>query len=106
MKLSMVDLEYVADVLDSFPEWDEHMRAEVYHAIDVAPDDVILDGDELEDYFRSEAHAAWDRIRFYILDYGTEKRWAVTLLEASGGEASPTKDEIVKSLERGVRLVR
>lgn len=102
----IVDPESVAVALDMFPDWDENMRAEVYHAIDVAPDDVILAFNEAKTYFNGEAHAAWMRIREYVLAPNDGKRWAYTLHEASGFESAPTKRELLESLWRGSVLIR
>lgn len=99
----MIDLEAVAVALDAFPDWDENMRAEVFHAIDVAPENILSPEDE-DDYFRSEAHAAWERIRVFPHEH-SESRWPVTLDESSGGEAAPTKEEILKALHRGARMI-
>lgn len=98
----MIDLEEVAVALDAFPHWDENMRAEVFHAIDVAPETYVTMGGE-EGYFKSEAYAAWERIREYDMDRGSY--WTVTLEEASGYESAPTKDEILKALYRGARMI-
>lgn len=100
----MIDLEEVAVSLDAFPHWDENMRAEVFHAIDVAPETYVTLGGE-EAYFKSEAYAAWERIQDYDMNralYG----WPVTLEEASGYESTPTKEEILKALYRGARMIR
>lgn len=97
----MIDLEEVAVALDAFPHWDENMRAEVFHAIDVAPDHHIRSQDEERYYFGSPAEWAWNRIREFALD-----RWAITLDEASGYESAPTKEEIIKALYRGARMIR
>lgn len=83
----MIDLEEVAVALDAFPHWDENMRAEVFHAIDVAPPNNY---EIPADYYRTEAHAAWERVRTYLLEYNTGKSWAVSLDEASGYESAPT----------------
>lgn len=95
-----VDLEEVAVALDAFPHWDENMRAEVFHAIDVAPETYVTLGGE-EAYFKSEAYSAWERIKDYELD-----GWRHTLHEASGYESAPTKEEILKALYRGARMIR
>lgn len=102
----MIDLAGVADALDMFPDWDENMRAEVYHAIDVAPVGPIGPGGQSKDYFEGEAHASWMRIREYVLVPNDGKRWAYTLHEASGFESAPTKGEILESLWRGSVLIR
>lgn len=101
-----IDLEEVANALDAYPDWDENMRAEVYHAIDVAPDEPITFFSLAENYFKGEAHAAWMRIREYVLAPNDGKRWAYTLSEAAGYESAPTKEEIFKALERGARMIR
>lgn len=101
----MIDLEEVAVALDMFPDWDESMRAEVYHAIDVAPESYVTLGDE-DAYFKSEAHAAWERIREYVVRYTTDGAWAEDLGGAAGGESAPTKEEILKALYRGARMIR
>jgi len=100
----MIDLEEVAVALDAFPHWDENMRAEVFHAIDVAPETYVTLGGE-EEYFKSEAYAAWSRINEYELRIEC-KSWTLTLAEASGYEAAPTKAEILKALHRGAGMVR
>lgn len=98
----MIDLEAVAVALDAFPDWDENMRAEVFHAIDVAP----ASNYEMDpNYYQTEAFAAWERIMAYLLEYNTGKRWVVTLEEASGYEDAPTKEEILKALHRGARMI-
>lgn len=102
----MIDLASVADALDAFPDWDENMRAEVYHTIDVAPVGPIGPGGQSKEYFEGEAHAAWMRIREYVLAPNDGKQWAVTLDEAAGGESAPTRDEILRALERGARMIR
>lgn len=101
----MVDLEEVAVALDAFPHWDENMRAEVFHAIDVAPDHYIQPH-ENRDYFGSPAEWAWNRIREFALDHTRRDRWAITLSDASGYESAPTKEEILKALHRGARMIR
>lgn len=98
----VIPLEAVAEALDAFPEWDENMRAEVFHAFDVAPTNFW---EVKEEYFTSEAHAAWKRIRKYVLSNTSVNRWAVTLEESSGYESAPTKDEILKSLRRGAGMI-
>lgn len=102
----MIDLEEVAAALDAFECFDENMRAEVYHAIDVAPNEPLTSWSQSEDYFKGEAHAAWMRIREYVLTPNDGKRWAYTLHEASGFESAPTKREILESLWRGSVLIR
>lgn len=102
----MIDLEEVAVALDAFPEWDENMRAEVFHAFDVAPDEPVTSFEGSKEYFAGGAHAAWKRIRKYVLSNTSVNRWAVTLEEASGYESAPTKDEILKSLRRGAGMIR
>lgn len=102
----MIDLEEVANALDAYPDWDENMRAEVYHAIDVAPDEPLKMFAEARVYFDGESHAAWERIREYVLAPNDGKKWAVTLDEAAGGESAPTKSEILAALERGARMIR
>lgn len=102
----IVDLEEVAVALDSFPDWDENMRAEVYHAIDVAPQEPLTSWGQSKEYFEGEAHAAWMRIREYVLAPNDGKQWAYTLHEASGFESAPTKREILESLWRGSVLIR
>lgn len=102
----MIDLEAVAVALDAFPDWDENMRAEVFHAIDVAPDEPTLTDELAESYARSEAKRAWERIQTYALAPSQGKRWAATLSEASGYESAPTKEEILKALHRGARMIR
>lgn len=99
----MIDLEAVAVALDAFPDWDENMRAEVFHAIDVAPETYVTMREE-EAYFKSEAYAAWGRINEYELG-DQSKPWVLTLAEASGYESAPTKEEILKSLHRGARMI-
>lgn len=101
-----VDLEEVANALDAYSDWDENMRAEVYHAIDVAPDEPLSSWSESEDYFKGEGHAAWERVRTFVLKYTDKLTWAITLLEAAGGESAPTKSEILAALERGARMIR
>lgn len=98
----MIDLEEVAVALDAFPHWDAQQRAEVFHAIDVAPETYVTLGGE-EAYFKSEAYAAWERIRDYDM---ARKIWPVTLEESSGYESAPTKEEILKALYRGARMIR
>lgn len=102
----MIDLEEVAVALDAFPHWDENMRAEVFHAIDVAPDEPLSSWGQSEAYFKGEAHAAWKRIRTYVLSTVTSNSWAISLHEAAGGESAPTKGEILKALHRGARMIR
>lgn len=102
----MIDLEEVAVALDAFPHWDENMRAEVVHAIDVAPVEPLTSWSQSEDYFKGEAHAAWERIRTYVLSTVTPNSWAISLHEAAGGESAPTKEEILKALHRGARMIR
>lgn len=102
----MIDLEEVAVALDAFPHWDENMRADVFHAIDVAPDHHIRTQDEERYYFGSAAGLAWNRIREFALDHTRRDRWAITLSEASGYESAPTKEEILKALYRGARMIR
>lgn len=102
----MIDLEEVAVALDAFPHWDENMRAEVFHAIDVAPDAPLTSFSEAESYFKGEPFAAWERIRTFILTYTGNFRSAITLLEAAGGESAPTKEEILLALGRGARMIR
>lgn len=102
----MIDLEEVATVLDLFPHWDENMRADVFHAIEVAPDHHIRSQDEERYYFGSVAGLSWNRIREFELETRYDSRWPVTLSEASGHESAPTKEEIVKALYRGERMVR
>lgn len=102
----MIDLAGVADALDAFPDWDENMRAEVYHAIDVAPEEPLTSYEAAQAYFGTEAEAAWMRIREYILAPSNGKRWAYTLSEAAGYESEPTKEEIVRSLWRGAGMIR
>lgn len=101
----MIDLEEVAVALDAFPDWDENMRAEVYHAIDLAPDEPLTSFAMARDYFPGEAHAAWMRVREYVLSNTSANRWAVTLDEAAGYESAPTKDEILRSLWRGAGMI-
>ena len=104
----MIDLEEVAVALDAFPHWDENMRAEVFHAIDVAPETYVTLREE-EVYFKSEAYAAWERIKIYVIDRNGHSRqwgWELTLDEASGYESAPTKEEILKALHRGARMIR
>lgn len=102
----MIDLEEVANALDAYPDWDENMRAEVYHAIDVAPEKPLKNYAKADVYFKGEPHAAWNRIRTYVLLYNSGDRWAVTLDEAAGYESAPTKEEILKALYRGARMIR
>ena len=102
----MIDLEEVAVALDAFPHWDENMRAEVFHAIDVAPVEPLSSWSESEAYFKGEGHAAWERIRTYLLIPMTLYSWAITLEDAAGGESAPTKEEILKALYRGARMIR
>lgn len=97
-----VDLEEVAVALDAFPHWDETMRAEVFHAIDVAPEEPILPGGLMLHYWDSPADRAWIRIGGYRLD--PERTYMLD--EASGYESSPTKEEILKALYRGARMIR
>jgi len=101
-----IDLEEIAIALDMFPDWDETMRAEVYHAIDVAPVKPLKNYAKAENYFKGEGYAAWNRIRTYVLVYNSGERWAVTLDEAAGYESAPTKSEILAALERGARMIR
>lgn len=98
----MVDLEEVAVALDAFPHWDENMRAEVFHAIDVAPSVPIRSQDEAKYYWESPADKAWIRIGGYHLD----PTRTYDLAEASGHESAPTKEEILKALHRGARMIR
>lgn len=100
----MIDLEEVATVLDLFPHWDESMRAEVFHAIDVAPEEPIRPGGAMLLYFGSPAERAWTRISRFPLE--VYSHWPVTLDEASGYESAPTKAEILKALHRGAGMVR
>lgn len=102
----MIDLEEVAVALDMFPDWDENMRAEVYHAIDTAPIEPLTSWGQSKEYFEGEAHAAWMRIREYVLAPNDGKQWAVTLDEAAGGESAPTKEELLAALHRGARMIR
>lgn len=101
----MIDLEEVAVALDAFPHWDETMRAEVFHAIDVAPETYVRPH-ENRDYFGSPAEWAWNRINRYPLETRETNYWPVTLEEASGYESAPTKEEILKALHRGARMIR
>lgn len=101
----MIDLEEVAVALDAFPHWDAQQRAEVFHAIDVAPDHYIQPH-ENRDYFGGPAEWAWNRISRYTLETRETNYWPVTLEEASGYESAPTKEEILKALYRGARMIR
>ncbi|QDK01370.1 hypothetical protein SEA_WATERT_101 [Microbacterium phage WaterT] len=101
----MIDLASVADALDAFPHWDESMRAEVFHAIDVAPEAHIT-SEGWEDYFGSPAERAWVRVSRFTLESREDNYWPVTLDEAAGYESAPTKAEILKALHRGARMVR
>jgi hypothetical protein len=102
----VIDLEEVAVALDAFPHWDESMRADVFHAIDVAPSVPIRVQDSERYYFGSPAEWAWNRIREFALDHTRRDRWAITLSDASGYESAPTKEEILKALYRGARMIR
>lgn len=101
----MIDLEEVAVALDAFPHWDENKRAEVFHAIDVAPE-IYVPSDEYENYLNGPAEKAWNRISRYTLETRETNYWPVTLEEASGYESAPTKEEILKALYRGARMIR
>ncbi len=98
----MIDLEEVAVALDAFPHWDENMRAEVFHAIDVAPSNNY---EIPADYFKGEGWSAWNRVREYELQEEW-RPWPKTLDEASGYESTPTKEEILKALYRGAGMIR
>lgn len=100
----MIDLEEVAVALDAFPHWDENMRAEVFHAIDVAPTVPIRVQDVGRYYFGSPADRAWSRIKGYELQEEW-RPWPKTLDEASGYESAPTQGEILKALHRGARMI-
>lgn len=100
----MIDLEEVATVLDLFPHWDESMRAEVFHAIDVAPVNPVTDYEGT--YWGSPAERAWSRIARFTLESRNVDYWPFTLGEASGHESAPTKEEILKALYRGARMIR
>jgi len=102
----VIDLEEVAVALDAFPWWDENMRADVFHAIDVAPSVSIRVQDSERYYFGSPAEWAWSRIKKYTLETRETNYWPVTLEEASGYESAPTKEEILKALHRGARMIR
>lgn len=99
-----VDLEEVAVALDAFPHWDENMRAEVFDAIDAAPE-TYVQPHENTDYFGGRAEWEWNRIKRYRLGTRETKYWPVTLEEASGYESAPTKGEILKALYRGARMI-
>lgn len=101
----MIDLEEVAVALDAFPHWDEQQRAEVFHAIDVAPETYIRPH-ENKDYFGSPAERAWVRVSRFTLESRENNYWPVTLDEAAGYESAPTKAEILKALHRGAGMVR
>lgn len=101
-----VDLEEVAVALDAFPHWDETMRDDVFHAIDTAPVEPLTSWSQSDDYFKDEGHAAWERVRTYVLSTVTPNSWAISLHEAAGGESAPTKEEILKALHRGARMIR
>lgn len=97
----MIDLNEVATALDAFPHLTENQRAEIFHAIDLAPEHPLSSWSEAKMYFDySAAHLAWHRIREYNLG-GT-----VTLYEAAGYESAPTADEILRSLMHGARITR
>lgn len=102
----MIDLEEVSVALDAFPDWDENMRAEVYHAVDLAPEEPLSSFALAQDYYPGGAHAAWMRVREYVLSPNAGKRWAYTLAEAAGYESAPTKEEILRSLWRGAGMIR
>lgn len=101
----MIDLEEVAVALDSFPHWDEQQRAEVFHAIDVAPETHVT-SEDWEDYSNSAADRAWVRVSCFTLESREDNYWPVTLDEAAGYESAPTKAEILKALHRGAGMVR
>lgn len=100
----MIDLEEVAVALDAFPHWDAQQRAEVFHAIDVAPS-TVSEFPTYDQYCESEAGKSWARIRTYVLQSNDGQRWAVTLEEAAGYEGSPFKEDLVKALHRGAGMI-
>lgn len=103
----MIDLEEVAAVLDAFPHWDAQHRADIFHAIDSAPDVPPTSFREAEAYYEnSAAMLAWERVKGFALEHNKGKRWALTLDEASGYESAPAKEEIVKALHRAVGMVK
>lgn len=102
-----IDLEEVAVALDAFPHWEEQERADIFHAIDCAPDAPLHSFREAEAYYEDSAGVlAWNRIKAFPLEHNNGKRWVLTLDEASGFESAPTKEEIVKALHRAEGMVR
>lgn len=101
-----VDLEEVANALDAFPSLEAEERAAIIEAYELAPVEPLSNFRDAETYFRGAAGASWGNVRTYVLAPNDDKRWAVTLDEAAGFESAPTKDELVKALHRGARMIR
>ena len=107
-------LTVLARSLDAFPHLTTTQRADIFHAFDLAPDADPLpedrfseESDELYDaYLKTPAGRAWLRVREIPLappGYAPVPH-VVTLDEASGWTAAPTKLDLLKTLARGERL--
>lgn len=109
-------LDAIARALDSFPHLTPEQRAEIFHAIETAPDEDVLPEyafrgteaatDAYDAYLISPAGRAWHRIRDYKLappSYSPFPHY-VTLDEASGWAPAPTKLDLLHALARGERM--
>lgn len=97
-----VDMEAYSVALDAFPTLDAYERADILTAVEVAPVVDPRESMELEDYFDSYAYRVWSEVRDISLDrYGS-----ATLDEAAGFPSIVTKEDLLKALHRGARLIR
>lgn len=95
-------LDTIAEALDRL-RLTQHERAEVFHAWDAAPDADVRPS-QYDDYFKSEAHAAWMRVRDIRLN-GTEDWLKTTLEEAANYNSKPTKEDLLAALARAERML-
>lgn len=95
-------LDTVARALDCLPLTQEQ-RAELFHAWDTAPDADVRPS-QYDTYFKSEAHAAWVRVREYRIT-GPEDWLKTTLDEASNFNSKPTKTDLLAALARAERMI-
>lgn len=97
----MGDMEPYYEALDAFPKLDAYERADILTAVEVAPVVDPRESMELEDYFDSYAYRVWSEVRSIPLNRGS-----ITLDEAAGFPSIVTKEDLLKALHRGARLIR
>lgn len=95
-------LDTIARSLDLLP-LTQAQRAEIFHAWDTAPEADVRPS-QYDAYFKSEAHAAWCRVREYRIT-GPEDWLRTTLDEAAGFNSKPTKEDLLAALARAERMI-